>query len=811
MEKLKKITLLLAVGVVFMPLSMSAKPRDLGAFSNVRTSTARMPFYKGRTLEYFLRSRSMAMRGRLLDAAWPMIDSIRPGISVESIAKSDNSSDIYDLNAPLETVTEYWSKRAYSDGVVVSESATLDQANRTASGSQKVFLRSPMLDLNGVGFTADLARKTIKINSAVEIVLRNEGNNSLASPLEGLDGKKKSGSKKGVSSTRAFCDEMLIDTANKTITLLGNVRVFDQAGTITSERLEIEFGEAPGKTAAKNGKKTGSVTALKEDKPKLRIVRFIGKVHAVRKLDAAELAAGEQYAQAERIVYNAQKDVLEMTGKRPRLVRGKDSAEAERVVMLPGKKIIRFFDKCLFVFHRAKDPSLPPDKVTADYADWNYPENLIRLIGHTHLRSPADKSELQADRLEITLADRELKNNSNRKKSSVNPTSGKRPAKSIANGNVKFKRDNNGVHETARAGRMIYQSGKEELRLENKPVIQRGNDIIRGGEMTYLIEQERMLVKRSSHIALSGATVNSANASGGNSPVTVDSKSADLNYGGNNIAFDGSVAVRGRGMKLDSDKLDITLKDVKPAAGAAGDVQKRKQPVRALAVGNVRAEDKTGILDTGVLDVRFGDTAVPGKVEIEKIFASQQMRLQSKPDKVQDNSGKHGPTLLGRSTDGITALDAERGTLDLLKHEANFYNKVAVYDSQVKLECEHLKVVAQPVSGTVPTLAQYKARDEFPDRLAVGEGRELVRIVGNKDVKISRTLPSGEVQRAKGDQGVYIVKERKVFLTCVPPNRPQALTADSGMVGDKVTIELDSEELYVENGDVLTRLNDMKF
>ena len=50
-------------------------------------------------------------------------------------------------------------------------------------------------------------------------------------------------------------------------------------------------------------------------------------------------------------------------------------------------------------------------------------------------------------------------------------------------------------------------------------------------------------------------------------PVTVDSRSADLNYGGNKLAFAGNVAVRGRGMKLDSDKLDIDLKSEKTAAG----------------------------------------------------------------------------------------------------------------------------------------------------------------------------------------------------------------------------------------------------
>ena len=65
----------------------------------------------------------------------------------------------------------------------------------------------------------------------------------------------------------------------------------------------------------------------------------------------------------------------------------------------------------------------------------------------------------------------------------------------------------------------------------------------------------------------------------------------------------------------------------------------------------------------------------------------------------------------------------------------------------------------------------------------------------NKDVKIFRTLPTGEIQRAQGDLGVYTVKERKMVLTSTPPKRPQALTADSGMVGDKVTIELDTEDV----------------
>ena len=826
MKKSSGIILLALCGIAALPLT-AAPHNSLNAFNNVRTGAARMPFYKNQQLEYFMRSKSMNLRGKLIDTVWPMVDSVRKGVSVETIAKSDNSEVVYALNSPLETVEDFWHKRSYSEGVVVSESATFDQAQRTASSTAKVFMRSPMLDLNGVGFAADFNNNQIKINSNVEIVMRSENGRSASSPLQALAaGKKSTAGKSGTSITRAFCDELHLDTKRNMITLLGNVRVFDAAGTITSDRLEIEFGdEVPvdGK-GVKNGNKKSvkkSKVPAGNKKQDLRIARFIGKVHAVRKLEPHEIADGEQTADADILVYDARNDTIELTGSRPRLARGRDIAEAERIVMMTEKKIVRFFDKCFFKFYRDKGKNAQPDLVNSDYADWNYPADLIRLIGNAKFRSPADKSELQADRIEITLADKVAGKKANGKAGS----SGKRPEKSVANGNVRFVRNNNGVEESARAGRMTYQAAQELIHMENKPVVQRGNDIIRGGEMTYHIAKERMVIERSSHITLSGETVgknNNAKAAGNKNtaksaaePVTVDSRRADLNYGGNKLAFAGNVAVRGRGMKLDSDKLDIDLKSEKTAAGKKskpknGDVKTTKQPVRALAVGNVRAEDESGILDCGVLDVRLGNNNPAGKTEIEKIYAGNKLHLQSKPDK-GGSKKSNGNTLLGKSADGTTSLDAERGVMDMLTNVADFYEKVVIKDSAVKLECEHLKLIAAKTGNPVPTLASFRAKDEFPDRLAVGDDRELLKVVANKDVKIFRTLPTGEIQRAQGDLGVYTVKERKMVLTSTPPKRPQALTADSGMVGDKVTIELDTEDVYVENGDVLTRMDDLKF
>ena len=113
--------------------------------------------------------------------------------------------------------------------------------------------------------------------------------------------------------------------------------------------------------------------------------------------------------------------------------------------------------------------------------------------------------------------------------------------------------------------------------------------------------------------------------------------------------------------------------------------------------------------------------------------------------------------------------------------------------------------VNKPTGDVIESTASYQARDEFPDRLAVGEGRELERVLAHEKVVMTRTLPSGEVQKARGDHGRYEVKARKVYLTCDPPRKPQAVTAQGGMTGDSVAVDLDSQLVYVENGDAVGR------
>ena len=809
MNKTGKI--ILAIIGILAFFSAFAKPKDINAFRNIKTTSVRMPFYKGTKLESFLRGRSAVMRGNFVDVAWPMIDAIRDGVEGEEIAKSDSSVEVYPLDSPLETVLKYWAERSYSEGVVVSESATIDRNSKNAWGKEKVFLRSPMGDINAVGFSVNLKDKFIKFNSQVEIVLRRRGDSSSIVGGKASESRKSDGKKDEISVTRAYCNEMTVDDVRKVITLIGNVRVFDKDGTVTSEKLEIEYGDKAADSKKKDG--TGTDLSEKSRKNKFKLARFSGKVHAVRKLTAEEAADGEQYAEADVMVYNEAAGTLEMSGARPRMVRGKDMGEAERIVIGTGKNTVaRFYEKCVFVAHKKDDPQAQPDRVTANYADWDQNNNLIRLIGDVHMNSPADKTDLRAARMAITLADR--KNGAKQSKDKGLSGGSQNIARAVAVGNVRIDRETDGVKESARGGRMTYNAAEEKIVMEQNAEVRKAGDILRGGILTYFMKNQRMVVSKSSHITVSAQTAgkNSMNAgkknaeAGEPSPITVDSDSSDLNYGGNMLSFAGNVKVRGRGMLLDSDKLDITLVDEAPAEKKSKDIQSSKKPVKALAQGSVHAEDESGMLDSGVLDIRFGETVTPGKREVEKIFASGKIRLKNK-NKQQQKSAENmvGPTLLGNSKSGITTLDADHGTLDLLKHTADFYEHVTIYDDQVMLECEHLQILAKPTGDVIESIASYQKRDEFPTRLAVGEGRELERVLAHEKVVMSRTLPTGEVQKARGDHGRYEVKERKVYLTCDPPRKPQAVTEQGGMTGDSVAVDLDSQLVYVENGDAVGR------
>ena len=813
--------------------------RKFGSLGNIHATTARMPFYKERRLEFFVRSDGLNMRGNLVFAERPVIDIVRKGAAVEEVARhSAKMPEIYPLNAPLQKVLDFWKERPYSEGVIFSENAEIDQVNQVATGKEQVFVRSPLLDLNGVGFSADFNTRIVTVNSNVEIILRNEGGQSIGSGLSLLGGVSEKQSDqhsdannkdgKNIGVTRAFCDILTLDLNKKLVILTGNVKVFSPEGKIESEQLELTFdtddfrrdASAPADPAPPK-KESGKPAAESLSGGRLRKARFLGNVSALRNLPPDKPDLAEQSARADSAVYDAENNTLELTGKRPRMARGKDFAEAEKIVILPGDRVVKLFDRCRVEYTRmdGNRPAGGTNVITADYMEWNDLAKKLRFAGSVLLNAPDENLKMTSDTADIFLAS--VKQTAPSRFFRGN--SGLQPEKIIAGGRTTLDRQTGKGEEKAQAGKMTYLAQGDRIVLEDRPVLQKGKDRIEGGRMEYLLQEERLLVSDNSLIHLDSVSMNragmlsdsgkkGADDKGTKSAMEIRSRSADLNPGGNKLTFNGAVrAVTEDGMKLQCDHLEITLKDSRGAAAPAASVgaMGRKSPVRAWAAGQVVAEDASSRVESGEMEVLFGEQANPGKAEAEKILARKGVKISNIPD--AKNSAGKSSGLLGRRGGTVTTLTAVRGDLDLLRNEADFHEQVKVAEPGLELTCDHLKAIAARTSDNIPELADYRARDEFPTRIAVGQGRELLRIIGSGKVRMKRILPDGGVQRAIGDQAIYEVKKRTVELLAEPPRRPQAYDAASGMVGDKVTIALDTEEINVENGDILAHTFDLDF
>jgi len=169
MKKIKIALIAVLAAAGGYTLLLPAATPGFGAFSNVRASAVRMPFYREGKLEFYVRSNSAALRGKQLDTVLPVIDIIRKDTTAETVAGSDCSANVYGLNATLEEVEKYWKNRAYSDGVLVSDNASLDQITKIISSKNKVSTLSARAVFPEAEFLKAIIPKTVLCRRVITI------------------------------------------------------------------------------------------------------------------------------------------------------------------------------------------------------------------------------------------------------------------------------------------------------------------------------------------------------------------------------------------------------------------------------------------------------------------------------------------------------------------------------------------------------------------------------------------------------------------------------------------------------------------
>jgi len=283
---------------VALPLWLSAANNDLDSLKGLILTKAKFPVYNEQNLQSMIFTDKAERQGKIIVGSDTVMDLIDNTVSVDDI-KDGWGTKVYDLDAKLPALVDFWGKRSYSRGVIVSRSVNIDQESRSANGKEPVFFRSPVMDLDGIGFESDFDKNTLLIKEDVSIVIRLG-----ASDIKSVIANKKLPAKYEFAT--ASSDSLLIDMKNNTITLIDNVVINEEKSVINCDKLTIYLNNTNGLMPKNNSFQGHDLAGVN------RIV-CDGKVYLKR--TGKDRNDSRLQATAEKLVYDLESDLITLSGE----------------------------------------------------------------------------------------------------------------------------------------------------------------------------------------------------------------------------------------------------------------------------------------------------------------------------------------------------------------------------------------------------------------------------------------------------------------------------------------------------------------
>ncbi len=735
-------------------ISSAAAGGSLSDLRGLRTKGSRFPIYHKEHLQIMLYSSGTERNGNLIAATDPVMDIIRRGADVDDVA-SGGKAVRYSLNAPLPEIFAFWSKRLYSEGVIFSSKADIDQENRLAGGSDKVYFRSPTVDLDGVGFDANYEKRTVLVKKDVNIVLRMKSSDPAEIVRKGGKLPEK------YEFLTASCDSMFLDFTKNEIYLMGNVKVNEERAIITCDKMTVFLDRGKNRKSAASDDITGGVSGVSR-------ILCEGNVVITRPGSDGRIPSDKaslQQGRAEKVNYRIDNGLITMTGNQtvqPVLEQGGNQLYGDIIEIHRDRELMNAAGNCRI---KVTDTAQSDGKVTtmtSDKMSMDYRNNHGWFTGNVNVKDK--ENTLTCPRMKVTLRPRPQAKLSKKEDSSLMPgfnTGAKRELDKI------YCMDNVSIlhnpPEQTSAARITARRCTYEL--STGAVLFEEDVKIRDPRMN--VDCDKMKV----------FTVADGKAAEKSRPVASSAGGRRLER----IECFGNVHARDAKGHLYSDEAKLFFEK------ASG-----------------KPEMKMQLPDSG-------------SSELVKITCDGNVKMKNIPSSAGKNSAKKdNAPLSGMFKRGSTQpmlLTADRGMADLRKDRSEFHGNVKVREEQTELDCQSLFLqAAKAPQGALKPLKVLSADEEIdrdplalqemtdvPSQLNIGEGRELKEVIAVKDVVMRRILENGKKQTATGDRAHYTVADRTVVLTGSPEKPPVLHDPEQGkMSGRYVIVDLAREQMYVK-------------
>ena len=810
----KKLTTLIAAVLSFASFAAN----DMSDLRGLAINDAKIPVYGNRQQLQMMTFVDNAVRdGKIIAGKNTVLDLIRSGANVDDI-KDAWKLKYYPLKATLAEVFKFWAPRiSYSEGVVITEQANIDQEQERAFGESPIYFRSPLIDLDGIGFDVSFKRRTIQVNSDVKVVLRTAASDPR---------KLKSGdvSKAKYSFVRAYSDTLLIDIERNQIMLIGSVRVIDRESILSCDRLTIFLEE---QKSGKERQKSPSGIAIEGDKGVSRILAD-GNVVIT---NGVGLSA--QRAMADHLNYDIRLGIFHFTGdkKNPQFIQKQEIVSGKTIVLYREEQQARVIGECSIV-SRAQNGSIR--HITSDRGDIDFKINRGAFAGNVVMRDAG--VVVSGPRANLELAGKNVKA---KKKSSGDNVDQMLPGGMGAASGFSGGRELQAVEfpEGIRVvDRASQKAGKPmDLTAKNgrydaigKFIDFKNNVVLNDSQMT--LNADTMQIKLDEKSSLDPASgkgsverivcQNGVKIVGkGDNAGTLTAQIGVFFYRKDILVFVNDVKLVNKETTLDCDRLDLYLSESKqgkkaPAqTGIVGVGGSSKILSKAVASGRrVVMVDPQTRLDTKKLTLLFeevpaGSKKAPGMLQsgnsrVTWIACDGGIKIENR-----NKSKKAEPKRERSVSKGNRVATARRSETDLKKNVSVFYENVSVFDDSSRVDCDKMTIFAEPLAGNIAKnkendpdadpFALAQSEDSVPSNIMLGKDMELKRVLCEENVILSSSDNNKQV-KAGGDQGEYLSVTRKMIVTSRPPERSWITAEGRKMWCDRIIYDLDDERIYAE-------------
>ncbi len=721
--KRRSYILLTAAVLMLMPMLYgSALNRDFSM------GQLKIPLYQKGKLEVVIFADSGKRHGDMITGQNTLIDRLLATADVDKIPDGWQQK-IQKLDAPLIDVLNFWKNRYLSsDAIIFTPLCNFDRKNNLVYGDDNVLMRTPLFDLDGVGFRTNLTTKEIEISSDVRIVARRDDSD----PREIIS--RKIPVPPQYTTVSATGDSLRFDMAHNELMLIGNVKVVDGNTTLTCDRLTIFLKSSSAQKRSKRESDTGDSSAMLKG-----VSRILadGEVILRRKPESSTDKSAVQTAWCEHLEYEFDSGRIILTGEEelPKLAQGSHELTGERI------ELLRFSRKA-FVNGKCKitEKGIVNDReqivrtIIADRANFDAVDNLNVFTGNVKVTDKDAVLTCDSMRIFLKKAQKNLKN-------------------------AKKKPDNaefsplSGSQELDR----IYCEGKVKIVTIPKAA----PDAKSAPPRASTIEAKRCELDYPADKLVFHEQVR-VNHKGD----TLDCDRLDLFMKNSSFAGAPDKKRPSRGVAL---------------GGRAAD---SKTLTKVIASGNVYMKDQKSDLRTELMTLEFQELK-PGTVTTPGMFATNNIQLIHI---ICDGKVIAGslPQMKKAAPGRKRTLKAEHAMTYLLKNRAEFHKNVILQDGDSEIHCQDMFVF----TGTPPaaaTASKDKPAVEDPDadpfaleitenaapsRIALSDGIDLEQIICKNQVVLINRDKKGKAIHAGGDTATYTVATSDIVITADAPRRP---------------------------------------